>query len=93
MTQFTIDWIDGGRPPHVAPDPRYPDGIHIDCGERPACKVELPYMTHENIGVYLVGCHRCGSSMMITAASRPDDPKTVMLACAASDGGSVGCLA
>jgi len=79
--QFTIEWIDGGSPPIVKPDPAFPDGMHIDSGVRPACRVELPYMTHENIGSMLVSCNRCGTNMIITVASRPDDPRSVMLRC------------
>jgi hypothetical protein len=78
---FTITWIDKGQPPRVASDPSHPDGVHIDSGRRPACRVELPYMTQTNIGLWLVQCDKCRTNMMITMASRPDDPVSVMLPC------------
>jgi hypothetical protein len=79
--QFNIEYIDGGRPPRNAPDPKYPDGVHVDHGDRPACRVELPYMTKNNIGKWLVTCTRCKCTMLITMASRPDDPRSVMMPC------------
>jgi len=79
--QFKISWIDRGRKPQVAPNPDYPDGKHIDAGERPACKADLPYMTHENVGLWIVHCRQCGSSAGITMASRRDDPVSIMLPC------------
>ena len=79
--QFTIKWIDKGRPPRVAANPDFPDGIDMDGGERPACRVELPYMTKTNIGLWLVVCEKCQSNALITMASRPDDPRSLMLPC------------
>jgi len=79
--QFMITWIDRGGPPKAAPDPRYPDGVHIDFGKRPACRAELPYMTKKNIGTLMVGCNKCGALIAVTAASRPDDPRSVMVPC------------
>ena len=81
MTRFKIKWLDRGRPPRVAPDPDFPHGQDIDSGERPACRVELPYMTKKNVGYWSVACTKCRSNALITMASRPDDPKSVMLPC------------
>ncbi len=30
MDRLTVSWVDHGREPKCAPDPRHPDGIHID---------------------------------------------------------------
>lgn len=83
--QFEVRWIDRGRPPRVPPDPDFPDGIDIDSGVRPACRVELPYMTQTNVGLWLIKCLRCKTNTFITMASRPDDPKSVMLPCGPSN--------
>jgi len=80
--QFRIEYVDGGRPPRVKPHPDFPDGKHIDSGVRPACRVELPYMTKTNIGYWYVECGKCGTNCIITMASRPDDARSVMLPCA-----------
>jgi hypothetical protein len=79
----TINWIDHGREPTQKPNPDYPDGIDLDSGERPACKVELPYPA-KRCGVYIVKCD-CGVTIAITTAGRPDDPRSVMVPCARSD--------
>ena len=79
--QFKVEFIDRGRPPRVAANPDIPNGQHIDSGERPACRVELPYMTQTNVGYWYVECRKCKTNMLITMASRPDDPKSVMLPC------------
>jgi hypothetical protein len=83
--QFTVKWLDRGRPPRGAPDPDYPNGIAIDHGERPACLVTLPYMTKQHVGLWYVECAKCRANVLITMASRPDDPKSVMLPCLASN--------
>lgn len=88
--QFTIKYIDRGRPPRVKPDPRFKNGKHLDSGERPACKVELPYMTQKNVGYWFVVCTKCKTNALITMASRPDDPKTLMLPCAKGSDGEAG---
>lgn len=80
--QFNIRYIDGGKPPQSKPDPSFSDGMHVDSGRRPACRVELPYMTKTNVGYWFVKCTKCKTNMMISMASRPDDPKSVMLPCA-----------
>jgi hypothetical protein len=79
--QFKVKWIDRGRPPQVAPNPAFPNGIDIDAGERPACRLELPYMTEKNVGYFSVLCEKCGATALITMASRSDDPKSIMLPC------------
>jgi DNA-directed RNA polymerase subunit RPC12/RpoP len=80
--QFRIDWFDSGREPRVAPDPKYPDGINVDGsnGAKTTCVAKLPYPA-KRCGHYLVRCRRCGLKVAITTAGRPDDPKSVKLAC------------
>ena len=79
--QFKIEFVDRGRPPRNPPDPAFPNGHHIDSGERPACRVELPYMTQQHIGYWYVECTKCKTNVLITMASRPDDPISVMVPC------------
>jgi hypothetical protein len=80
MSQIEISWMSRHRKAQVAPNPNYPNGIDVDSGQRPACKVELPYPA-ECVGLYYVECLECKSNMLITTAGRPDDPKTLMLPC------------
>lgn len=82
--QFKIEWIDRGGPPTQQPNPDFPNGVNIDLaqGMEPACMVPLPYPTgRNNIGAWLVQCERCGLKVLITAASRPDDPRMAKLPC------------
>jgi len=83
--QFDIRWIDRGRPPKVAPNQAFPDGVDIDLTlgrDGPSCTVALPYPTGKtNIGAWLIVCRMCRLRVGITAASRPDDPRSVKLAC------------
>lgn len=62
-------------------NPDYPDGVHLDMAqEKSGCDVELPYPAPE-CGYFLVKCETCGSNAAITAAGRPDDPRTAKLPC------------
>lgn len=80
--QFKITWIDGAREPHCVPDPRYPDGIDFDAsnGREPTCTVALPYPAIR-CGHYNVHCQKCRLVVAITTAGRPDDPRSLKLAC------------
>ena len=78
-----VKWISRGGPPKVPPDPKYPNGKDIDNGERPACKVMLPYPTKPEIGLYFISCNLCKITVAITTAGRPDDPRSVMIPCKA----------
>jgi hypothetical protein len=73
-------WIDHQREPQERPDPDFPEGIDLDTGSRPACKAELPYPA-KRCGVYFVDCDVCGTTVAVTTAGRPDDPKSVMVPC------------
>jgi hypothetical protein len=80
--QFEIRWIDRGHPPRVKPNPDFPDGRDVDSGERPACLAKLPYPTgKDHVGGWFLRCQRCGTTAYVTAASRPDDPKSIMIPC------------
>lgn len=76
-------WVDGGKEPQCAPDPNFPDGIAIDMsnGAERACETSLRYPA-PRIGVHDVSCRVCGFRVQITTAGRPDDPKSVKVACA-----------
>jgi hypothetical protein len=82
MTAFKIEWIDREREPQCAPDPEYPNGIDLDLsvGAAQSCKAELPYPARR-CGLFHVRCTTCGMNVLITTAGRPDDPRSVRLAC------------
>lgn len=80
---ISIEWIDSGREPECATDPEYPEGKAIICAERPGgkyCSVDLPYPA-KRIGLYAIKCSVCGHRVGVTTAGRPDDPRSVLLAC------------
>lgn len=82
MPEFEIHWLDHGREPQCAPDLRYPNGMDLDLSEDAAlfCLVRLPYPA-KRCGAHLVRCKVCGISIVITAAGRVDDPKSLKLPC------------
>lgn len=77
-----IEWKDAGFEPRQQPDPRYPLGIDLDMTKstEPFCRIALPYPA-KRCGYYLVECSTCGQKIVITTAGRPDDPRSVKLAC------------
>jgi hypothetical protein len=79
---LSVEWQDFGREPQEKPNPNYPEGIDIDAtmGAERACSVALPYPA-KRCGVFIVVCDVCGLSMAITTAGRPDDPRSVKMAC------------
>jgi hypothetical protein len=81
--QFSIEWIDHGREPQCAPDPAYPNGKELDAssGAERKCHAALPYPA-KRCGLYVVECNLCGYRIALTTAGRPDDPKSVIIACA-----------
>lgn len=84
MSQFRIEWIDGGREPRCAPDPAYPTGKDIRISKEfdgRNCLVELPYPARR-CGFYLVECSMCGVRVAVTTAGRPDDPRSAQIPCA-----------
>ena len=77
-----VEWIDKGREPKCAPDPEYPNGKDLDVsfGAERTCSTELPCPA-KRCGLYIVRCEVCGYSVSITTAGRPDDPRSVKMAC------------
>lgn len=77
-----IKWFDQGRDPKVAPNPAYPDGkdIDISVGAKTTCTVTLDHPT-KRCGFYAITCNGCGLSVAVTTAGRPDDPRSVRMAC------------
>lgn len=80
--QFTVKATHRRGPPQCPSNPDYPEGIDVQSaalGVR-SCKVDLPYPAPERL-VWMVTCKRCGYRSAITAAGRPDDPRSVTLPC------------
>ena len=79
---FRVHWIDRGVEPKVKPDPLYPNGIDVDgAGEAiPACRIDLPYPARR-VGFYSIECLICGITIRLTTAGRPDDPRSLTVAC------------
>lgn len=78
---FSIQWVDGGRDPQCAPDPKYPNGKPLDASMGlKACSVPLPWPA-KRCGLYVVTCKVCGYSIAVTTAGRPDDPCSVKIPC------------
>lgn len=77
-----VKWHDAGREPKCPPNPRYPLGIDCDVsgGAAATCTVQIPYPA-PRCGQYSIYCTTCKSFTLVTAAGRPDDPRSVKLAC------------
>jgi len=82
LNNLSVAWIDRGVQANSAPDPRYPNGIDLDCsnGAAVTCETSLAYPA-PRCGYFLVRCKTCGLEALITTAGRPDDPRSVKLAC------------
>jgi hypothetical protein len=79
--QHAYQWFTTGGTAQCAPDPRYPTGIDLPPGgPEKHCKATLPYPA-PCIGVHKVTCTVCGNVTAVTAAGRPDDPRSIMLRC------------
>lgn len=77
-----VEWIDRGREPRCAPDPKYPNGRDVDMSgdaER-TCSADLPYPA-KRCGLYVIECPKCLLRVGVTTAGRPDDPRSVKFAC------------
>lgn len=82
---MTIDvtFIDSGREPTEKPDPKYPEGQHVNLTEhalQPSCCRNVPYPA-PRCGQYVVHCRGCGYRAIVTVAGRADDPRTVQIPC------------
>jgi hypothetical protein len=79
-----VRWVDRGYEPKQPPNPSYPTGIDVDLtgGDRlvRSCKASLPYPA-KRVGYYAVTCGRCHMTTIVTTAGRPDDPRSVRMAC------------
>lgn len=77
-----IEWVDGKREPQCPPNPAYPKGIDIDlAGSAPkTCQLDLPYPA-KRCGHYAIKCDACKQVVVVTTAGRPDDPRSLRLAC------------
>lgn len=82
VTDWQIEWIDRGREPQCAPNPKYPNGIDIDSshGASVTCFSKLPCPA-PRIGLWMVTCRTCGRREAVTTAGRPDDPRSLRMAC------------
>lgn len=79
---FKVRWNDFGREPQCRPDPKFPTGVDLDSSEgaAKACSCDLPYPA-KRCGAYIVTCDDCGMTIAVTTAGRPDDPRSVKVAC------------
>lgn len=79
------EWVDHDRLPQCPPNPKFPNGIDVDTSDGAAktCSIDLPYPT-KGCGHYVIRCDICRMCFALTTAGRPDDPRTVTLACYAS---------
>jgi hypothetical protein len=77
-----VEWIDRGFAPLNQPNPAYPDGVRVDVsgGRLPCCDTDLPYPARR-CGYWLVTCSLCDLSCLLTTAGRPDDPRSIKVAC------------
>ena len=77
-----VKWFDGKAEPKCPPNPAYPDGIDLDesHGAEKTCTAALPYPARR-IGHYQVTCPVCGVRVACTTAGRPDDPRSIKIAC------------
>lgn len=80
--KYAVHWVDRGREPQVAPNPAYPDGMDPDVslGAPRTCRMPLPYPA-PRCGLWEIVCEDCGLMVAVTAAGRPDDPRSVRLPC------------
>ena len=79
-----ITFVASGRgPAQCASNPKYPEGIDVDVclfGGAPACSFTLPYPAPE-CGHWDVVCTACRARTLVSAAGRPDDPRSVKVPC------------
>ena len=82
--QFLVRFLGTGQKAKCAPNPDYPDGIHIKAPLTGAgalfCRATLPWPAEE-IGAWKVECVICGARAACTTAGRPDDPRSIEINC------------
>ena len=81
-TGLKVVWFDGHREPKMRPCPRFPNGIDMDLsmGARKTCATTVPYPA-KRVGYYVITCELCDQRIVVTTAGRPDDPRSVKIAC------------
>jgi hypothetical protein len=65
-----------------------PDGTHVDLSRkrRPACVISVPYPAPPRPGLFRIKCVKCGAYAHVPTAGRPDDPRSIRLACRRPEG-------
>ena len=79
---FKIEWKGTGAQAKCPPDPEHPNGVNLvlaRSGDR-CCTTDLPYPA-PGVGSHIVECTVCGLRAAVSAAGRPDDPKSLRVAC------------
>jgi hypothetical protein len=83
---LTVTWLTHHRKARNAPDPAFPQGIDVlsvpdpGCDGARTCRTELPWPAPE-CGLHIVKCSVCQLSIAVTAAGRPDDPRSITVFC------------
>lgn len=81
-----VKWFDGGQEPAQQSDPAFPRGVDYDISEgAQSCVTGLPYPA-KRIGQFLIVCRVCNFRMILSTAGRPDDPRSIRVACLAMAG-------
>jgi hypothetical protein len=82
MNALSVTWRDAGRSTEQPPNPAFPHGVDLDLsgGRRPTCSIALPYPA-KGCGWWEISCPKCLFSAAATAAGRPDDPRSITVAC------------
>jgi hypothetical protein len=77
-----VTWIDAGKEPQVKSNPQFPRGADLDTAGKAkrTCNTALQYPA-PRCGYHLVECSRCGLKVGVTTAGRPDDPRSIRVAC------------
>lgn len=89
---FKLTFLTEGRAPTLPSDPAYPNGMDVEmAGKHKACVASLPYPA-KACGVHIVECEECGCRVGLTAAGRPDDPRSVRISCKPKPGEPVPCM-
>lgn len=80
--KFKIEWVDGHREPTCTPNPDFPAGRDVDAswGADRTCITALPCPARR-CGHYVIECEICHLRAAITTAGRPDDPRSLTMAC------------
>lgn len=81
---FKMEWVRTGGAATCAPNPAYPEGVHLRYGPKSekvrCCTMDLPYPA-PGIGYHEVKCRVCGVSARCTTAGRADDPVKLTVPC------------